>query len=272
MGPRQGNVAHFDSAADEWRDVYGEETLDGTIYRERMAATVAWIEEEVAPHGARALDVGSGAGLMAAALARRGYRVDAIDTSGAMIELTNHRAREDGLASLVSARVADIHGLPFAEQSFDVLVALGVLPWIDDSKGALREVARVLKPGGRAIVSVDSRARLNFLLDPRANPFLHRGRQARNYFRRRGRPAVEIRVHCHWPSTLDRYVSAAGLERIDAKSLGFGPFTLNGRRLFDDPTGRRLHRRLQSLSDRGVPGLRGTGSHYLVLARRPELA
>jgi len=269
MGPRQSSVAHFDSAAAEWRDVYEDETLDGTIYRDRMAAAAAWVDQEPALPGARALDIGSGAGLMTTALARRGYGVDAIDTSSAMVDLTIARAAEEGLGRSVSAQVADIHDLPFAEGSFDLLVALGVLPWIDDSAGALREVARVLRPGGRTILSVDSRARLNFLLEPRLNPFLHRVRQARNYVRRRGKPPAAIRVHCHWPSTLDRYVSAAHLEAVAERSLGFGPFTLTGRRLFDDATGRRLHRRLQSLSDRGVPGLRGTGSHYLVLARKP---
>lgn len=269
MSPRHSSVAHFDSAAEDWREVYEDDTLDGVIYRDRMAVTIAWVDEEPATSPSTALDVGSGAGLMAAALARRGYVVDAVDTSSAMVEQTNALSTSEGLGESVSARVADIHDLPFADGRFDLLVALGVLPWIDDSAGALKEVARVLKPGGRAIVSVDNRARLNFLADPWANPFLYRVRQLRNSLRNRSRAPATIYVHCHWPSTLDRYVEAAGLEPVASASVGFGPFTLKGRRLLGDAAGRRLHRRLQPLADRGVPGLRGTGSHYLVLARKP---
>jgi hypothetical protein len=50
--------------------------------------------------------------------------------------------------------------------------------------------------------------------------------------------------------------------------LGFGPFSFLGRTLLPDPLGIRLHHRLQALADRGVAGLRSTGSQYVVLARK----
>ena len=131
---------------------------------------------------------------------------------------------------------------------------------------------RVLRPGGHAIVSADNRARLSFLLDPWANPFLIRVRQLRDLVRapRAVRPPGII-VRFQWPSTVDRLVAAAGLERVEARTVGFGRFTLHGRELFDDPIAMRP-RRLQALADRGIPGVRGTGAHYLVHVQKPLLS
>lgn len=269
MGSHRSNVAHFDFAAAGWRDVYGEQSVYGAIYRDRMAATIAWIEEQTWPVAARALDIGCGAGLITTALARRGFDVQAIDTSSAMVDLTIERAAAEELGSSVSVQGGDIHALPFDDAGFDLVVCLGVIPWIDDSAAALREIARVLKPGGSAIVSADNRARLSFLLEPWANPFLRPVRRVRDYVRGSPSSSTAAAVHFHWPHTLDRYVRVAGLESIHQRAVGFGPFTLKGHPLLTEEAGRRLHCRLQLLSDRRVAGLRRTGSHYLVLARKP---
>lgn len=266
---QQSNVAHFDSAAAAWRDVYGEQSVYGAIYRDRMAAAIGWIEDLTWPVTARALDIGCGAGLITAALARKGFNVEAIDTSSAMVESTIARVAAEQLSSTVSVHAGNIHALAYEDASFDVVVCLGVIPWINDSAAALKEVARVLKPGGSAIVSADNRARLSFLLEPWANPFLRPVRRGRDYVRGGSSSSTSIAVRFHWPHTIDRYVRAVGLESMDQKGVGFGPFTLKGHPLLTEEMGRRLHRRLQSLSDRKVAGLHRTGSHYLVLARKP---
>ena len=270
MSRRSGNVAHFDSAAASWRDVYEAETPSGATYRARMAAVLEWVDATGLQPGAAVLDAGCGAGLAAAALARRDYRVDAVDASTAMVELTASHAAEQGLQEAISAQTADVQRLPFADRSFELVVALGLLPWVDDPAATLRELARVLRPGGHAIVSADNRARLGFLLDPWANPFLIRVRQLRQIVRRGTARPRGIIVRFQWPSTVNRLVRAAGLECVDARTVGFERFTLHSRELFDDATAVRIHKRLQALADHGVPGFRGTGAHYLVHVRKPR--
>ena len=76
----------------------------------------------------------------------------------------------------------------------------------------------------------------------------------------------------HYPAELDRLVRAAGLEKQKSRTVGFGPFSFLGLRLFREARNVWLHQRLQELADRGVPLLRLTGMNYCVLALKPPTA
>src|ERR1700738_1603927 len=101
MEPRPGGLAQrvdtfFDSAATYWRDVYALAGTQAEIYRDRHAGAPAWSEALAAPRGSRALEVGCGAGFLATAMARRGYRVEAVDASEAMVEKARQTAAVAG--------------------------------------------------------------------------------------------------------------------------------------------------------------------------------
>lgn len=96
------------------------------------------------------LDVGCGDGSLAVALAQRGASVAAVDVSPVMIEAARQRASE--AAVRVDLHVAGAHELPFADASFDVVVAVTMLCFVADARPVYREIARVLKPGGRLII------------------------------------------------------------------------------------------------------------------------
>jgi SAM-dependent methyltransferase len=110
--------------------------------------------------GARLLDLGSGPGRHAFEACRRGAQVvcadllhddlqRAIATLTAMAE-----AGEAPRASWFGAARADALALPFPDASFDHVIAAEVLEHILDDRRAMREIARVLRPGGTAAVSV----------------------------------------------------------------------------------------------------------------------
>ena len=101
--------------------------------------------------GMRFLDVASGSGALSIPAARLGARVLAADTSPAMLERLAQRAREEGLR--VETRVMDGQALALDDDAFDAVGSqFGVMLFPDMPKG-IKEMARVLKPGGRALLT-----------------------------------------------------------------------------------------------------------------------
>jgi len=100
--------------------------------------------------GCAVLDVGCGDGTLARALARAGAAsVTGCDIDPRMIAAASATAPP---GSAIRYAVADATRLPFADDSFDVVTVITVLAFVADAEGAVREMARVLRPGGRLVV------------------------------------------------------------------------------------------------------------------------
>jgi len=103
--------------------------------------------------GASLIDVGAGNGGCALIAARAGADVLAIDASPAMVERISQRAGNAGrLAGRIRAEVMDGAALALADATFDAAVSIFGVILFPDAVGGLREIARVLKPGGRAAI------------------------------------------------------------------------------------------------------------------------
>src|SRR5262249_36499168 len=144
----------------------------------RHAAAIEWVVELGLSPASRVLEIGCGAGLLAAELARMGYSVDAVDSVPAMVEQTIRNAFDNGITQRVQAFLADVHALPFPSCRFDLVIAIGVIPWLHDERAALLEMQRVLAAGGHLIVTADNESRLNRILDPVFSPALRPFRKA----------------------------------------------------------------------------------------------
>src|SRR5262249_49407158 len=116
--------------------------------------------------------------------ARGGARCIGIDLTPRSVEITRHRFALYGADG--AFMIADGEQLPFASESFDVVYSNGVLHHTPDTAGAIREVHRVLRPGGTAKVMLYHRNSLNYWVEI----LLRRGLLSGEFLR--GRSAEEI--------------------------------------------------------------------------------
>jgi len=264
---------YFQSSAAYWEEIYHSQRLRPLTYQQRRDVALRWIAAVGLPASARVLDVGCGAGVLAAALATAGYAVDAIDTAPAMIEIARRRAACSEVAARLTVAAGDAHALPFSDGCFDVVTALGVLPWLYSEAVAISEMQRVLKPGGYILVATDNESRLDRLLDPISTPPLAPLRRMVKAIlpgARTPQSPCGFAAKRHRPAEIDRLLSRHGLAKIRSKTVGFWPFTFCDREIFSDSISVRLDCFLRALAERNFPGLRMTGAQYMALAQKPD--
>lgn len=110
--------------------------------------------------GALAADIGAGSGFVTEGLLKRGARVIAVDRSDAMIEEMKRKFGEGGA---VEYRVGEAESLPIADGSVDDVFANMFLHHVESPPDTVREMVRILKPGGRLVVTDLDRHEFEFL-------------------------------------------------------------------------------------------------------------
>jgi SAM-dependent methyltransferase len=99
--------------------------------------------------GKDVLDVGCGAGVEVVRFARAGARVTGVDIAESAIALARQNVQQQGLSARLE--VADGEHLPYADGSFDLVFAHGVVQYTGDDRAMATEIHRVLRPGGLAV-------------------------------------------------------------------------------------------------------------------------
>ncbi len=148
--------------------------------------------------GLRVLEIGCGLGTDGAQFAKAGAIYTGVDLTEAAVELARKRFELFDLPG--TFRTADAENLDFADNSFDLVYSHGVLHHTPDTERAVREVHRVLRPGGRAVVMLYHRDsynyRVNIRLLRRAGAHLLRfGPGLKLVHRITGEPVESLREH-----------------------------------------------------------------------------
>ncbi|MEZ4860094.1 MAG: class I SAM-dependent methyltransferase [Caldilineaceae bacterium] len=103
------------------------------------------------PAGSHILEVAPGPGYLAVELAQRGYTVVGLDISKAFVEIAQATARAAGVA--VEFQHGNGSAMPFAAETFDFIICCAAFKNFSEPVQAIREMERVLKPGGQALIN-----------------------------------------------------------------------------------------------------------------------
>jgi 2-polyprenyl-3-methyl-5-hydroxy-6-metoxy-1,4-benzoquinol methylase len=244
----------FAKKANYWNDLY---TRPSSLFEHFMCQRRDYAADYIrARFDTRVslLDLGCGAGVLSEKLLEYGYRVTAADASADMVALCEERLRRFPVESHRHCQ-ANCLDLPFADGEFDVIVSLGMFGYFDEVTQALREIRRVLKPGGTLIVSVRNRNTFQvFDLFQLAKHPLRPLRAIRHWWQglvSPGKQAEEVpmlrpgddgfRVEIYQsPGRLIEGFCQRGFTLADFAGLGYGPVTFAGRKLFSERFAIRL--------------------------------
>jgi SAM-dependent methyltransferase len=257
-----------------WDRIYERTSLEARILCRRQQVALTWIEQLSVsyPAGLRVLEIGCGAGATAVELARRGHPVAALDRSPTMVERTRTHAVTSGVGELVTPILGDTHQLLFPTGTFDLVLALGVLSWLEEPNVAIKEMARVTRPDGHVLITSLNSLDLARLLDPGRTPLLAPARSAARLaadgLGRRSRDRVRPTQHPSWAAR--RQLRRSGLIPIRQATVAFGPFTFLGSPLLSGDQAIRVDQALQHRADHNSKLLRCSGRLQLTLALKPD--
>jgi SAM-dependent methyltransferase len=129
--------------------LWGARPQDFAEYLEQVGLPLigAALDAAHVTRGVRLLDAGCGAGLAALLASLRGASVSALDASPGLLAVARARLPE------ADVREGDLEALPFDDGSFDAVVAVNSVFYAADMAAALRELVRVVRPGGRVVVT-----------------------------------------------------------------------------------------------------------------------
>jgi len=116
-------------------------------------AAVRFVVDHLQPVEGEILDVGTGQGVLAIELARRGATVVSVDVSEEDQRAGVVNAEFEGLLPRITFRILDAQKLPFPDGSFDAVATLNALHHLDDGPAVFREMRRVVKPSGKILLA-----------------------------------------------------------------------------------------------------------------------
>lgn len=181
------------------------------------------------PSDARILDVGCGPGEMVIDLISEDREVYGVDISAEMIARARARLEAlDDVRNTVVLETGDIEALAFPDQHFDLIIASGVVEYLEGDAAWAREVLRTLKPGGYLILNVTNKLAVRKWTEPLVETFKASEpvRRALGFVKERvlGRGPLHyfpFRPRKHTPRAFDAFLASLGFEKLSHAYFDF---------------------------------------------------
>jgi ubiquinone/menaquinone biosynthesis C-methylase UbiE len=233
-----------EGSAPAWDTMYAADTdrLEEHNYRQRRDHTVQHVMATIAP-GSRVLDLGCGAGPVIAELRSQGVDCTGVDYSHDMLNYARVRLRSRFLDESCLVR-SDCRNTPFPDCSFDMVVCLGVISYVEDYGPILEEIHRVLRPGGTAIITF--RNKFNLVL---SDPVATVKTIAKAILGIRDTEPFKIGRFLDFRAVTSK-LDELRFRFVKFKGIGFGPFSINGRPIMSERTSIRVSDWLTRLCER----------------------
>ena len=208
----RNDLTIYDQVAEQW---WSDEIRWVRTLKNLVPGRLSWMDRQIDWKDRQVLDLGCAGGFMAEALDERGAAVIGIDPAEDAIAAARAHAEQTGRRITYDVGVGE--ALPYADQAFDAVVCVDVLEHVQDLEQVIREVARVLRPGGMFLFDTINRNPLSRLATITVAEdilrLLPRGTHD---------PALFIK-----PEELRSAMGAAGLE--PGRFTGLGPRGINRR-------------------------------------------
>ncbi|MFH1684334.1 MAG: class I SAM-dependent methyltransferase [Candidatus Margulisiibacteriota bacterium] len=186
----------------------------------RKNAVLSFLDKYGYKNG-KLLDAGCGSAVMIREFLDRGYEVCGIDISQKMIDEAGKMVKSER----AHFSVGDVEAMSFPSGAFDAIVSIGVLDYLKKDEDALKEMKRVLKPGGIAILSVSNRYSLVHALRSAFAPFAKLASWKKS---KEKVYCAKFSTRAHDPWGFDALLSKQGFHKLDARFVGsaFIPFNV----------------------------------------------
>lgn len=213
--------------ANKWKIIYSENNpgVDAQSFQRRRNFAVDYILKNVAK-GSVILDAGCGAAPVLKRLVNQGYQLIGMDYSQDMLELAKQTLGED--VDQVVLQQGDCESIRQSDQSVDCVVCLGVISYVSSIPKAMKEIERILKPDGIALVSYRNLFNEIFM-DPVAW-FMHPFRP----------PQEKVIGRALLRSEVLQALATTRLELIDEFQTGFGAVRWNKKVISDGRLAKKI--------------------------------
>jgi ubiquinone/menaquinone biosynthesis C-methylase UbiE len=165
------------------------------------------------------LDVGCGPGATLLTLAKMGGDAIGVDISAEMLKLATILIKRNSQDLKIQLIIADIERLPFRDVIFNGVISAGVIEYMKSDEYSLREISRIIKPFGTAIITVTNRLTPLWMLEEYAKI----SKIYAKIFRLMGRGKTSFQRRSHIPWVLSSEGRRLGLKKVDQAYFHFIP-------------------------------------------------